>query len=565
MKKWEILSDSQKINGTVHIEEIVKIVLANRGIVTQEEIDTFLNPRFEDLTLESTGIDSSEVQKTIVRIKQAIEKKEQIIIYGDYDVDGITSSAILWETLHHDLQANVMPYIPHRVDEGYGLSINGINNVVKKYPETKIIITVDNGIVANEAVAYANSQKIEVILTDHHVSSETLPKAFAIVHTTKLCGAGVAYLLAQHLKKDLSKNPDARDDLLELATLGTVADLVPLKDGNRIIVKYGLPKLRMSRRLGLLALFDESRIDSQTLGVYDIGHVIAPRLNATGRMSSAMDSLRLLCTKDKGRAEELASLLGVTNKERQTVMIDATKHALETIRNATITESSKDTQTVKKLLIAVHDDYPEGVIGLVAGRIVEEFYRPAIVISRGEKVSKGSVRSINGFNIIEFLRNSSDFFVNVGGHPMAAGFTIATDKIGAMQMALEKLAEAMDDALLIRTVKVDCEVPLSMVTERFYTTLQQLGPFGMANAEPVFVSRGLTINDMRVLGKEGKHLRLTVSGPNAVMEAIAFGMGERAQELQTGDTIDMVYTVDENNWNGRKKMQLKVKDLQKVA
>lgn len=553
MKKWEILYDSSDGNGLNSIDDFIRILLQNRGLHTQHAIEKFINPSFSDLTLDFVGIDKQQVAKTIARLKDAIVKQEQIIIYGDYDVDGITSSAILWETLHHSLGAKVMPYIPHRVEEGYGLSLQGIENVLLKYPETKIIITVDNGIVAHAAVDFANSKELDVIITDHHVASDVLPTAFSIVHTTKLCGAGVAYMLSQELKKTFGVIDG--DDLLELATLGTIADLVPLQDGNRIIVKYGLPNLRMTKRLGLSALFEEAGITRDSLDVYDIGHIIAPRLNATGRMASAMDSLRLLCTHDRERASELASLLGVTNKERQSVMIDATKHAIDTIKNGNA--------PVKKILIAVHDEYPEGVIGLVAGRIVEEFYRPAIVISKGEKHSKGSVRSINGFNIIEFLRNSSEFFVNVGGHPMAAGFTIETDKIAAMQEALERLAEAMDDGILIRTIKVDCEIPLAVVTERFYTALRQLSPFGMANAEPTFVSRGLTIGDMRVLGKEGRHLRLSLSGPNAVMEAIAFGMGELAKELHIGDMIDVVYTVDENNWNGRKKLQLKVKDLKK--
>ncbi len=548
-KKWEVVSKMQGEKAA----DIIKILLANRGLKTPKEIANFLSPEIEDLTLKNAEIDQKQVDITINRIKEAIEKKEQIIIYGDYDVDGITSSAILWETLHHDLHAKVMPYIPHRVEEGYGLSINGIDNLVKKIPETKIIITVDNGIVANEAIAYANSKDIVVIITDHHVPSAILPDAFAIVHTTKICGAGVAYLLAMAIKKEFAITTE--DNLLELATLGTVADLVPLKESSRIIVKYGLPKLRMTKRPGLQALFEESGIDSSSLGTYEIGHVIGPRLNATGRMHDAMDSLRLLCTRDRNRAVELASLLGATNKDRQNVMIDATRHAIDRLR--------KSEFPIKNIVIAVHDEYPEGIIGLIAGRIVEEFYRPAIVISKGEQHSKGSVRSISGFNIIEFLRSSSEFFINVGGHPMAAGFTIETAKITQMQTALEKLAEAMQEDIFIRTLKIDCEIPLSIVTDRLYVDLQQLGPFGMGNSEPTFVSRRVQVLDMRILGKESKHLKLTVADGTVRIEAIAFGMGEKAQELKIGDQIDMVYTIDENNWNGRKKLQLKVKDLQK--
>lgn len=550
-KNWHILNAKIE-DKELEIADIVKILLENRGLKTEKAVGDFLQPKLEDLTFEQVDLNKEQITRTIQRIQEAIQKKEQIIIYGDYDVDGITASAILWETLHR-LGAQVMPYIPHRVEEGYGLTTKGIENLLVKHPQTSLVITVDNGIVAHAAVDFAHEKKIDVIITDHHVASDTLPNAYAFVHTTKLCGAGVAYMLAREIQQTQGIWQQEQDDLLELATLGTIADLVPLQGGNRIIVKYGLPKLCRTKRMGLIALFNEAACDSSSIGVYEVGHVIAPRLNATGRMASAMDSLRLLCTKDRNRAAELASLLGVTNKERQTVMTDATKHA---------SLSVKEKEELKRLLIVSHEDYAEGVIGLVAGRLVEEYYRPAIVISKGEKYSKGSVRSVNGFNIIEFLRQSADFFVNLGGHPMAAGFTIETEKIDAMQKALEGFAEGLlNDSILTRTIKIDCAIPLTHVTEKLYMHMQTLGPFGMANPEPVFVTENVQIQDMRILGRDGKHLRLTISQPNAVMEAIAFGMGERASEFHVGDAIDIAYTIDENNWNGRKKMQLKVKDI----
>ncbi len=559
MKKWEIVREVTNQKLQVKSQDIIEILLENRGLKTKEQIEEFLHPKLESITLEAVNIEKKQVEKALGRIKKAIKNKEKVIIYGDYDVDGITASAILWETLHM-LGAQVLPYIPHRVEEGYGLSIKGIENILNQksddsrlqLADVKLIITVDNGIVAQDAVTFANSRGIDVIITDHHTLSPTLPDAYAIVHTTKLCGAGIAYLLAQELK---IKNEKLKieDNILELAALGTVADLVPLTEANRSIVKFGLEKLSHTKRLGLQELFKEAGCKTGNLGVYEVGHIIAPRLNATGRMASAMDSLRLLCTKDRQKAESLAALLGTTNRERQNVMIEAARHASLSIH---------EKKELKKLLIVSHGSYPEGVIGLVAGRLVEEFYRPAIVISKGGKYSKGSVRSISGFNIIEFLRQSSEFFVNIGGHPMAAGFTIETEKIEKMQETLEKFAhDFLHDGMFSRLLKIDCEIPLVMITQSLYKALQTLSPFGMGNPEPVFVTRNVSIEDMRVLGKEGKHLKLTVRDENAEFHAIAFGFGEDANKYHIGDTIDVAYTILENTWNGRSTLELKVKDI----
>ncbi len=570
MKRWQILSDIKNKKSNLSTEKIIDILLKNRGLKTKKEIEYFLHPQIENITLKSVGIDTTEVEKTINKIQKAIINQEQIIIYGDYDVDGLTATAILWETLFFGLKAKVTPYIPHRIDEGYGLSVKGIDNLIEKYPDLKLIITVDNGIVANAAVDYANTKKIDCIITDHHIKGDRLPDAFSIVHTTKLCGAGIAWVLAREIVLQMANEADERseearlyvlggqwqmenDPLLELATLGTIADLVPLKEANRTIVKYGLEKLSHTKRPGLNALYEEAGIDNSSIGAYEVGHVIAPRLNATGRMESAMDSLRLLCTKNLTRAHELASLLGVTNKERQNVMIDAVKHASLSVH---------DRAELKKLLIVTHDSYPEGVIGLVAGRLVEEFYRPSVVIAKGEKLSKGSVRSISGFNIIEFLRQSSEYFVNIGGHPMAAGFTVETEKIDKMTEALEHLAfEMLNDDLFIRSIRIDCEIPLEFITDKFYEALQLLSPFGMGNPEPVFMSRNLTLKDLRVLGREGKHLRLHVNQDDTEIEAIAFGFGEQVNNFHIGGVIDLAYIIDENKWNGRRKLQLKVKDI----
>ncbi len=552
MKKWEIINNSKFKIQNSKFQELTEILLHNRDIKTKKEIKEFLNPVLENITPKNVGLNKLQLTKALKRIEKAISEKEHIIVFGDYDVDGITASAILWETLRA-IGAEIMPYIPHRMDEGYGLSKIGIENAKLVSKNLKLIITVDNGIVANEAVKYANSQGIDVIITDHHLPENTkLPPAFAIVHTTKLCGAGIAYVLANEIKKERNTGKE-KNTHLELATLGTIADLVPLTGANRAIAKEGLKKLRETTRPGLLALFEEAACGKENLGVYEVGHIIAPRLNAAGRLESAMDSLRLLCTKDANRARSLAVKLGRTNRERQEMMKESVTHASMTIRS----------KPIKKLLILGHETYQQGIIGLIAGRLVEEFYRPAIVLSIGEEYSKASVRSVVGFNIIEFLRKNQEFFVNLGGHPMAAGFTIETTKLKKLEKALSEMSEKiLTDDLLTRRIKIDCELSLNNISPKLYEEIQKLSPFGMGNPEPVFVSRDVEVSDLRILGREGKHLKLMLHQENSpIFEAIAFGMGELAKDIGVGDKLSVAYTIDENKWNGNTKLQLKIKDL----
>ncbi len=569
-KRWETVNTLKIGKKDFDNEEVIKILLENRGLTNKKDIETFLHPDLTSITPKSVGIDQTQLKKAIKRIEKAIKNKEQIVVFGDYDVDGITGSAILWETLN-SLGANVMPYIPHRKNEGYGLSIRGIDNLKTQNSELKtvsLIITVDNGIVANEAVVFANENNIDVIITDHHTTADTLPDAYAIVHTTNLCGAGVAYLLSKELRKiyssseqSESRNASSRqartidnDTHLELAALGTVADLVPLIGANRTIVFEGLKKLQTTRRPGLLALFQLAKIEKETIGVYEIGFIIGPRLNASGRIESAMDSLRLLCTTNKDRAGELAAKLESTNRERQQLLKDATEHAIGGIKEVGL--------GTRRILMVGHASYEEGVIGLVAGRLVEAFYRPSIVLSIGEKVSKGSVRSVNGFNVIEFLRLYTNHFINLGGHPMAAGFTVENIKAEALQKALEEKAEEMvTEELLVRSLKIDCELPFDVLTKKLFENIQKLSPFGMGNPEPVFVTKEVTIDSMRILGKDGRHLKLVLRQNDTSFEAIAFGMSEFANSVKIGDTVDVAYVLDENTWNGETKLQLKIKDI----
>lgn len=604
MKKsitWEVAGKLNKFS----VDNLINLLLKNRLIIGKEK-EGFLNSDLKKVTLDYVEIDKKQVRKAFERIKKAKEKNEQIIVYGDYDVDGITGTAILWETLN-SFGTKVSPFIPSRADEGYGLSIKGIEHVLSEFPQTKIIITVDNGIVANEAVEFANKNGIDVIITDHHTVGKKLPNAFAIVHTTKLCGAGVGWMLSREIsnvilnisegshsknKKEMlkplqgkqvqhdkverdssamSQNDMIPSDHLALVALATVADLVPLINANRIVLKKGLEVLHKTKRSGIVELCQDAQIEQEKIGVYEIGHILAPRLNAMGRISSAMDSLRLLCTKDRMRAKALAEKHGLTNRERQLLTKSLSEHAIQSVLGKQ-----------SNLLFIAEESYDEGVIGLVAGKLVEEYYRPSIVIAKKEKISKASARSISGFNIIEFIRSGSHLLINAGGHPMAAGFTIATDKIGEFEKFVTQNAKKFDTSLLSKKLKIDCELDLSNVSQKLYDELQILQPFGMNNPEPVFVSR-VKIISLRQIGKDRNHLSMqvtpvilskakdlnskirdsspSVQNDNAVFSAIAFSMGDRFSELKINHSIDIVYTISENEWQNKKSLQLKIRDI----
>lgn len=542
------------------IENIINILLKNRGIKTAKEKKDFLKPDLKKITSSLVGINKKELQKTIKRINLAIKNKEQIVIFGDYDADGLCAAAILWEVLNK-AGAKVLPYIPSRLEEGYGLSEKAILNIKNKISNTKLIITVDNGISANDAVEFATKEGIDVIVTDHHLPPKKLPKAYSIVHTTKLAGVGVAWALAHEFKTKNSKLKAKGDDnYLDLVAIATVADLVPLIGANRTLVRFGIKALRNTKRVGLLELFEEAGIKISEIGTYEIGHIIAPRLNAAGRIGDALDSLRLLCTKDKKRAQLIARELGFTNKERQELTGEATENAFSKIKN----QKSK----IKKLLFVSDESYQQGIIGLIAGRLSEEFYRPAIVVSKGKVLSKASARSVKGFNIIEFIRNAQEFLVNAGGHPMAAGFTVETVNLPLIEKKFQELAEKLiKDSHLIRKQRIDCDLPLSMISNDLYEAIKKLEPFGMGNPLPVFKSKA-EIEDIRSIGQDGKHLKLRVKPlatshqPLATsFDGIGFGMGEVTSKLHIGDTVGIVFSLDQNIWNGNKRLQLKIKNI----
>lgn len=552
MKKWTILNSS-KINNN---EDVIRILLENRGLKKKKDIDEFLDPKLENLTIEKVGLSEKELKKAQVRIKKALEKNEKIVVYTDYDADGVSSGTIVWEALY-EMGAKVMPYVPHRIEEGYGLSDIGIENVKKQF-NPSLLITVDHGVTAWEKVEYAKKLGIDTIIIDHHTLPAKLPQADALVHTTGLCATGIAWFFVNFLKSNKMQIEN-----LDLVALATVADLIPLTHTNRILVKYGLEQLNKTKRPGLLALMKTSGIKDNKIGVYEVGHQMAPRINASGRLTHALDSLRLLCTKDAERAELLAQNLSSTNRERQIILEEMTVHAKESVKRKACLAGRQASSG--KLIIISDESYNQGVIGLVAGKLVEEFYRPAIVISKGEKYSKASARSIAGFNIVEAIRSCSDLLVDVGGHPMAAGFTIETSKLLLLEKKLTEMAEnSLDEEKLRKVLKIDCEINLEMVTAELFKEIKKFEPFGMGNPQPIFVSKNVKVVKMRLVGKDNKHIKLTL-WPNQkchqYIDAIGFGMGELFEELSFEKLIDIAYTIDEDNWNNNSRLQLKLKDV----
>lgn len=536
---WRVQTNKKDSGSKKDKDWLVKILAKNRGLDTEKKLHDFLNPTFELITKEDVG----NTNKAVDRIEKAIKNGEKIIVYSDYDADGICATAIMWETLF-DLGANVMPYVPHRIKEGYGLATDAITLLSKE--KVGLIITVDHGVTAVKQVKHANELGIDVIITDHHVKPQNLPDAFSMVHTTKLCGTGVSWRLCFDLVQKLK--PDYTEKLkekLELAAIATVADLVPLTGANRAIVKIGLEILSKTKRPGLLSLFKMCGITG-AVGTYEIGHMIAPRINAMGRIEHGMDSLRLICAKNQKQAEAGAQLLASTNTRRQTLTTAAMDNAFDIVDKSQLVG------------VTAHPDWHEGVIGLVASRLVETYHKPMIVIARGDLHSKGSARSIPGFNIVEAIRNSIEFLVDAGGHPMAAGFTIETKHIEAFTKKINVYAQTkITEEILAPVIEIETKLDSKDITYQTLEQIRQFEPYGMGNPQPIFLTENMQVEDIRTVGESNKHLKLQVGGFNA----IGFNLGKLRADLRPGDSVDLVYTLEKDNYSGHNKIQLKIKDL----
>lgn len=552
MKKWNILyKQKTKKSRQIKDREIINILLHNRGITKKKEIEKFLNHSLEPINLDEIGLDEKEIVKAVKRISKAIENKESVVVYTDYDVDGLTGGAIIWETLF-EKGAKIMPYVPHRIHEGYGLSKRGIENIISQY-HPSLLITVDHGISAGKFIDYAKDLGIETIIIDHHQKPQKLPAAHAIIHSAKMAAGAICWLFASYMKStpESSFNKFLYDNL-DLAALATIADMIPLTGINRSIVKYGLEQLNKTKRIGLKALIETSSLQHGEIGVFEVGRILSPRINALGRLSHAMDALRLLCTKNEERASFLAKTLGDVNRERQIITQDAISRAIKLI----------DVQKNQGLIFATHYSFQQGVIGLVAGRLAEQFNRPAIVVSQGEVYSKASVRSIAGIDILKVMRGQIDLLEDLGGHPMAAGFTVLTKNLEKLEKRLRKeLIKSQLDSV-VEVIDIDMELRIDKIDEELYEQIQKLSPFGIGNPDPIFISYGTKIAQISLVGKEKKHLKLLLeSGPDSHLAAIGFNLGWVYHDLKQKNTVDIVYVINQDNWNEEKRLQLLIKDV----
>lgn len=560
MKKWVYYSQAQQNQLAEKEDDIICILLKNRNIITQKEKEDFFHPTLSVVTTESIGVKKKELSKAFSRLQKASKKKESVVVYADYDADGICAGAIFWETLYH-LGFSVMPYVPDRIKEGYGLSKEGIDTIIDKFGTT-LIITVDHGVSAKEEIAYAKKQGADVIVLDHHTMPKSPPNPFAMLHTTKLSAGGLSWVIAKSLCEYFRENIEEKmENSLELVAISTIADLMPLTEYNRILVFYGLQELNNSRRIGINALIKNAGIEKGRIGVYEVGHVIAPRINAMGRLSHGLEVLRLLCTNNTVRAKTLAEKLSYINRQRQLLTEESTQHAIHTLQEEFDGLVKKGKQLPKILLIS-HDSYQQGIIGLIAGKITEIYYRPSVVFSVGKEWTKASARSIVGCNIVKIIRQCEVYLENMGGHPMAAGFTIATKNMKKFISELRRIAESeIEEKLLMKRISIELCITFKSISAPFYKKLKTFEPFGIGNPRPIFASRNVQIVKISTVGKEKKHLKMLLRDHSRVVSAIGFGMGDAIQKLHEHDFVDVAYTIEENKWNGQVNLQLNLQDV----
>lgn len=560
---WNFLNPDPKLVNRLKKEfkssEIIARVLANRGIESVDSSRDFFNPQLNNL---NDPFDMQDMNIATERIINNINGKNPIMIYGDYDVDGTTGASMLYLALT-ELGAKVIPYIPNRAKEGYGLSKIGIDKAKELCID--LIVTCDCGINAFEQIKYANSIKIDVIITDHHIPDATLPDAFAVLNPKRtdcdypfkdLCGGGVAFKLACALSEKMSQPGDLMYKYLDLVTLGTCADMVKIQDENRIIVKHGLKLLSNGSKPGIAALLKLVGLENKSISVGQLVFSVAPKINAAGRLGDANRSVELLTTSDKQRAKSLAAELLQENHKRQIIQQEVVDAAFNMI-HATI-----DLKNEKAIVLAGKEWHP-GVIGIVASKVKEEFHRPTVIVSYDKNgIGKGSARSISGLDLYDALAASSKHLVDFGGHAMAAGLTIKEKSFDKFKKEFTKYVNnTINDEQLIPSIKLEGILKLKDIDSRFIDFLDKLAPYGPGNMRPSFASKRVEIVGVpRVVGN-GDHIIFKVRQSQKVISAIGFNMSEHYEKLIKGQPIDLAYVVEVNEWQGRESVQLNVRDI----
>ena len=562
IKKWiyskidsATIEDVAKVNNISKL--LAKIMLA-RGIDTPEKINNFLNPEISSLY---DPFLFNDMDLAVDAVINSINNNEKITIYGDYDVDGITSVAVLKSYLI-ERGANVAHYLPNRLEEGYGLNNEAIDKIAED--GTNLLITVDCGISAYEEIEYAKSKGMKVIVTDHHECPKVMPEAIAVIDAKRsdsnypfpsLAGVGVTFKFIQAISKKLDLDRKSYLKYIDIVALGTIADIVPLVDENRIIVKYGLILMEQTRNIGLKALIDVSGYaKGEPINSTVISFGLAPRMNAAGRMGKADLALDLLLEKEPQKAINMAMELSETNKTRQNVE----KEIIDEIIN--MVESQK---LYEKDVIVVHNEgWHHGVIGIVASKITEMYYKPTILISVEDGVGKGSGRSIEGFDLHEAVSECSDMLLKFGGHEMAIGLSISEELIEKFTDKLNEIAESKNIKELQPTLPVEAEITSKEISMDTIKELEALKPYGEGNPMPLFVYRNAKVDGVRLLSNE-KHLKLTLKEDSNIFDAIAFNMDNKKYSIKQGDKVDVLHSLEINTFNGIQKVQLNVKDIKK--
>jgi len=551
---WNLLPPAEQPIAAVGVHPLVAQLLHNRGISEPSQVELFLSA---DKRLEVDPFLLPDMHQAVSRTYQALLSGEKIAIYGDFDADGITATALLVQGLSA-LGGKIIPYIPHRISEGYGLQVAALEKLRKQ--GISLVITVDTGITALTEVEKAQRMGIDIIITDHHLPPpSSLPPAKAVVDPkrsdsiypfTELAGVGVAFKFLQALIKDSGRDELANRSL-DLVALGTVTDMVPLIGENRYWVKRGLELLNNTERLGLQEMIHSASLKPGSLTTESISWSLGPRLNAAGRLDDATTSYQLLLTENLQEASKLASELEKKNAERQQLVTELLDRARERIITSGVD---------LPLLIAGDKDYPPGVMGLVAGRLSEEFYRPVIIFRSGPETCRGSGRSISEFNLMAALEDCHDLLSKFGGHIKAAGFTVPTRKLAQLQQRLFNLAQDQLAGLDLRPhIDIDAQVPLSTFAGETFKKIQQLAPFGYGNPLPTFASRHVEVVDQRQIGRQGEHLGLKLKQEGIIWDAIGFKLGSYAQEITP--SLDIVYNLKMHQWNRDEYLRLNLLDF----
>lgn len=530
-------------------------LLYNRGITEPAGFEPFIAG---DERLANDPLLLPDIDKAVARINRALLGGELIAVFGDFDADGITAAAVLVQGISQ-LGGNVIPYIPHRLNEGHGLNDAALEHL--RLEGASLVITVDCGITGASEVERGRDLGLDIVVTDHHVPSDTIPDAVAVVDPKlpdsefpfpELAGVGVAVKLLQALFRAANRGAEV-DEFLDLVALGTVADMVPLTGENRYLVKRGLEVLNQSRRVGLQELMLSAGLEMGKLDAQDISFSLGPRLNASGRLGHGVTSYELLMTSSREKARELAAMLEAGNAERRRLTTEAFENAREKL-------AGEDGEL--PLLVVGDSGYQPGVVGVVAGRLVEEFYRPAVVIHFEEGTARGSARSIPDFDIIAALTECRDLLTRFGGHSQAAGFIMPGSDVDKLRERLQEIAaRELADVDLRPALSVDTVIPLSALRGQTYKMIGRLEPYGQANQIPCFLSKKVQVVSSRAVGADGDHLKLKVRDGNVVWDAIAFGLGHR----ELASHLDIVYNLETETWTGRELLRLNIQDFHPVS